>query len=325
MFSGKIADALLDAGHEVVVYMPLMDPDVKSNGTSRARIIRYQPLANENTWYSVSFKKDPFDDGTDIMTDENIETFQQIMDDVCEGQISNKQLLQQLREENFDLAMGEMFDYCAFGLFEVLNIPARILTSAVPFGEGHAMLLGVPAPPSYVPSLLSGMTDDMSYSERMINLYIRYMIYKWVAKGLPRQNALFRRYFGDDFPCLMSLAHKSSLMLVNGEEMFELARPISHKVIYISGIGVPEPKPLDEKLENIIAKGEKGAVYLSFGSLANCSRFPLEKKLAILEAFASFPEYQFIWKYEQPENDWQLFENYTNIHPVKWAPQVDLL
>lgn len=94
--------------------------------------------------------------------------------------------------------------------------------------------------------MLSGLTDEMSYSERMINLYIRYVMYKWMSMGLPRQNALFRRYFGDDFPCLLSLAQKSSLLLANGEEMFELAKPISHKVIYISGIGVPEPKPLDE-------------------------------------------------------------------------------
>lgn len=65
--------------------MPLMDPDVKSNGTNRARLIRYQALVDPNTWYKISFKKDPFDDSTDIMTDENIETMQQIMDDICEG------------------------------------------------------------------------------------------------------------------------------------------------------------------------------------------------------------------------------------------------
>uniref|UniRef100_A0A914V8J0 glucuronosyltransferase n=1 Tax=Plectus sambesii TaxID=2011161 RepID=A0A914V8J0_9BILA len=107
MFAGKIADTLLDAGHEVVIFMPLMDPDVTSNGTNRARIIRYQPLENENTWSGVSFKKDPFDESSDIMTDENIETIQKIMNDICEGQISNKQLLRQLRDEKFDLVMGE--------------------------------------------------------------------------------------------------------------------------------------------------------------------------------------------------------------------------
>lgn len=73
---------------------------------------------------------------------------------IIAAQISDKQLIRQLREENFDLAMGEMFDYCMFGIFELLNIPARILTSAVPFSEGHAILFGVPAPTSYVPSKL---------------------------------------------------------------------------------------------------------------------------------------------------------------------------
>ena len=93
---------------------------------------------------------------------------------------------------------------------------------------------------------MSGMTDEMSYTERATNLFIRYMMYKWIAKGLPRQNELFRRYFGNDFPDLMSLTQNSAVLFVNGEEMFEFARPISHKIVFISGIGVPQPKPLDE-------------------------------------------------------------------------------
>ncbi|EPB71937.1 hypothetical protein ANCCEY_08978 [Ancylostoma ceylanicum] len=44
----------------------------------------------------------------------------------------------------------------------------------------------------------------------------------------------------------------------------------------------------------------------------------------IIEAFASFPDTTFIWKYEE-ENDHILFEKYPNIHPLKWVPQVDLL
>jgi hypothetical protein len=68
------------------------------------------------------------------------------------GQISNKQLLHELREEKFDLAMTELFDYCSFGMFKLLNIPTQIMISAVPFAEGHAMVFGVPAPTSYAPS-----------------------------------------------------------------------------------------------------------------------------------------------------------------------------
>ncbi|VDM73989.1 unnamed protein product [Strongylus vulgaris] len=44
----------------------------------------------------------------------------------------------------------------------------------------------------------------------------------------------------------------------------------------------------------------------------------------IIAAFASFPNTTFIWKYED-ENDAILFEKYSNIHTMKWLPQVDLL
>jgi hypothetical protein len=67
--------------------MPLMDPDVKGNGTNLARVIRYQALKDQDVWYNVSFKKDPFDDDSDIMNDANIETFMKTMDDICEGKV----------------------------------------------------------------------------------------------------------------------------------------------------------------------------------------------------------------------------------------------
>ena len=67
--------------------MPLMDPDVKGNGTKLARIIRYQALANQDVWYNISFKKDPFDDDSDMMSDANMETFMNTFFDICEGMV----------------------------------------------------------------------------------------------------------------------------------------------------------------------------------------------------------------------------------------------
>uniref|UniRef100_A0A914VDF8 UDP-glucuronosyltransferase n=1 Tax=Plectus sambesii TaxID=2011161 RepID=A0A914VDF8_9BILA len=68
-----------------------------------------------------------------------------------------------------------------------------------------------------------------------------------------------------------------------------------------------------------------GVILLSFGSNANSTLLPIEKKLAILRTMANFPKYTFIWKYEQPEDDIELFKNYPNVYPLKWLPQVDLL
>lgn len=48
----------------------------------------------------------------------------------------------------------------------------------------------------------------------------------------------------------------------------------------------------------------------------------LEKKLIFLSAFAQFPDYNFLWKYEKPIVDFELPKN-VFIRP--WLPQSDIL
>uniref|UniRef100_A0A914WDV7 UDP-glucuronosyltransferase n=1 Tax=Plectus sambesii TaxID=2011161 RepID=A0A914WDV7_9BILA len=323
-FFGKIADILLDAGHDVTVFIPLMDPDVQSNGTKRAKVIRHEAVKNL-PWAKLGFKTSPFDEDFNLMTFENMNLLQKMQDDVCEAIISNENLLEKLRKEKFDLAMAEPIHLCGYGLFKLLGIPAQIVASAVTFGEGHADLYGIPSPPSYVPSLWNKYSDEMSYTERAINLLSTQFFLRIMDWIIPRQTALFRKYHGEDFPCLIELSAKSALMMVNGDEMFEFPRPISHKVIYIGGVGVSTPKKLEKEMLQIVENSKAGVIYVSFGSVANSTLMPLSKKLAFLEAFASFPEHTFIWKYEEPERDRELFAKYTNVHTVKWAPQIDLL
>uniref|UniRef100_A0A914UVQ1 UDP-glucuronosyltransferase n=1 Tax=Plectus sambesii TaxID=2011161 RepID=A0A914UVQ1_9BILA len=50
---------------------------------------------------------------------------------------------------------------------------------------------------------------------------------------------------------------------------------------------------------------------------------PADMKKGILETFARFPAYTFLWKYE--EEDMEMVKGYKNVKLVKWAPQVDLL
>ncbi|KAL3069538.1 hypothetical protein niasHT_034720 [Heterodera trifolii] len=47
--------------------------------------------------------------------------------------------------------------------------------------------------------------------------------------------------------------------------------------------------------------------------------------MAFLEAFAHFPNYEFIWKVELSDEDAKVFAKYKNVHPVKWMDQKSLL
>lgn len=89
------------------------------------------------------------------------------------------------------------------------------------------------------------LSDEMSYAERAKNLLATQFFYYMIEMLLPSQDAMFRKYHGKDFPSLMEVSAKSALAMVNAEEMFEFAKPISHKTIYIGGIGVGIPKKLD--------------------------------------------------------------------------------
>lgn len=68
-------------------------------------------------------------------------------------QIKNKELIQNtLGRHKFDIAFTEVYDYCPFGIFKLLNISTYIITSAIPLTEIIDDILGVPHPLSYVPS-----------------------------------------------------------------------------------------------------------------------------------------------------------------------------
>uniref|UniRef100_A0A914DQ19 glucuronosyltransferase n=1 Tax=Acrobeloides nanus TaxID=290746 RepID=A0A914DQ19_9BILA len=86
-----------------------------------------------------------------------------------------------------------------------------------------------------------------------------------------------------------------------------------------------KPKPLSTEVAKIYEKSNKGVVIFSFGSIANTDLLPEHIRMAYLEAFSDFPEYEFIWKYHLRENDTSLFARYKNVHPVEWLEQNSLL
>lgn len=50
---------------------------------------------------------------------------------------------------------------------------------------------------------------------------------------------------------------------------------------------------------------------------------PENFKRAFLEAFSTFPEITFLWKYEKPEH--KIAENYSNVITQAWLPQKAIL
>lgn len=75
-------------------------------------------------------------------------------------------------------------------------------------------------------------------------------------------------------------------------------------------------------MEQFITSANKGAVLFSLGTNIRSSLMDLEKQKIILDAFEQFPDYHFLWKFEEPQIELQLPKNVI-IRP--WLPQSDIL
>ncbi|ETN79847.1 hypothetical protein NECAME_09602 [Necator americanus] len=212
--------------------------------------------------------------------------------------------LEYLRNYKFDVAFAEQIDFCGIGVIRYLGIKNLLWISTTPimdavsynlglletklcarllfkrFQERRRTFLGVPAPPSYVPTIEENDNgDNMSFLDRAFNLYMyigTIFVHRW---GTDITTEVFRK-IDPNFPNVREIAANSSLCFVNADEMFDLPRPIIHKTVYIGGLGVSAPKPLDEKFSEIMSKGKKGVIVVSLGTIAPFDAFPTEVKMS---------------------------------------------
>lgn len=108
-----------------------------------------------------------------------------------------------------------------------------------PFSENGKNAAFIP-----ITAIFGSFTDEMSYKERILNVFISAVWRQTQRRLLNEGNEIFRRHHGKDFPPLDDLAKKTTLAFVNADEFFELPRPITHRIIYIGGIGVPKANKL---------------------------------------------------------------------------------
>ena len=91
----------------------------------------------------------------------------EVLHALCESVLNSTEILEDLK--GFDLIFYDSLASCAVLIGEHLSIPRVELVPAppnVPFSFKHM----IPMPVSYVPQLLTGFTDKMTFLERVMNL-----------------------------------------------------------------------------------------------------------------------------------------------------------
>ncbi len=231
--------------------------------------------------------------------------------------LSDKELMRQLEDSKFDLVLT---DPCWGGgviLAKYLNLPLVYNVRWLIAVEAHLAL--APSPLSYIPITGSGLTDKMTFFQRVKNMgmYLTTQAQNYMGVKLVYQK-LCDQYLGPgyDFNQLML---EADIWLMRADFVFEFPRPTMPNVVYMGGFQCKPAKPLPEHLEEFVqSSGEHGVIIMSLGTFVN--ELPADLANNIAATFAKLPQ-RVIWKYkgERPAT----VGNNTLI--VDWMPQNDLL
>ncbi|XP_027749136.1 UDP-glucuronosyltransferase 2A2-like isoform X3 [Empidonax traillii] len=238
---------------------------------------------------------------------------------ICDEILKNEALLERLKAAAFDVLLADPLTPSGELFAEKLGIPF-VYTIRFSLGNTLERLCGkLPAPPSYVPAALSSLTDRMTFSERLKNIFtytFQDILYHYLFWGG------WDQYYSDVLgrpTTLCETMGKAEIWLIRTYWDFEFPRPFLPNFEFVGGLHCQPAKPLPKEMEEFVqSSGEHGIVVFSLGSMVyNLSD---EKSNVIAKALSQIPQ-KVLWRYKgkKPET---LGSN-TRIYD--WIPQNDLL
>ncbi|XP_004419187.1 PREDICTED: UDP-glucuronosyltransferase 2C1-like [Ceratotherium simum simum] len=245
--------------------------------------------------------------------------FFRILKRVCDSAITNKELLSRLQAAKFDICIADPLSFCGELLAELLNIPF-IYSFRFSYGNVFERLCGgLPTHPSFVPGSTSGLTDNMTFVQRLENwlLYITSDVMH-VYFLFPEWDEYYSKVLGKP-TTFCEIMGKAEMWLIRTSWDFEFPYPYLPNFEFVGGLHCKPAKPLPKELEEFVqSSGKDGVVVFTLGSMVQ--NLTEEKSNMIASALAQIPQ-KVLWRYTGKKPD----TLGPNTRLYEWIPQNDLL
>jgi glucuronosyltransferase len=164
----------------------------------------------------------------------------------CDKMLSFHKVQELLKsEETFDLVITETFlTDCFLPFVHKFKAPHVAISSSVMFPWSNDRM-GNPDNPSYIPAHGTWFSDEMSFSERLINVIANValkVIYS-VTEGIVTEGHV-HKHIGKDVPSLSEIARNTNLLLVNTHFSLNRPRPLVPGIVEVGGLHLKPPKEL---------------------------------------------------------------------------------
>ena len=163
---------------------------------------------------------------------------------LCRTLFENQELIKVLRAEKFDLAIVDVIsNECGLALAYQIRIHSTVAYWALFPVSGEMDYIGSFSPPSTVPSFLSRLTEQMSFTERMYNTYLRiggilvmeyqlYLTHKYIQEYFPRT------------PHPKELIANLSAVLINSDYALDYPKLLPPNAVNVGCMQCRDPVPL---------------------------------------------------------------------------------
>nr|XP_014120883.2 UDP-glucuronosyltransferase 2A1 isoform X3 [Zonotrichia albicollis] len=238
---------------------------------------------------------------------------------ICDGVVKNEALMERLRASAFDLLLADPLFPSGELVAEKLGIPF-VYTFRFSMGNTVERLCGtLPAPPSYVPTTLTSLTDRMTFWQRLKNI-LGYALQDFMFHYVLWAN--WDQYYSEVLgrpTTLCETMGKAEIWLIRTYWDFEFPRPFLPNFEFVGGLHCQPAKPLPKEMEEFVqSSGEHGVIVFTLGSMVHS--LSDEKSNVIAKALSQLPQ-KVLWRYKgkKPETLG------SNTRIFDWIPQNDLL
>ncbi|XP_028640050.1 UDP-glucuronosyltransferase 2B1-like isoform X2 [Grammomys surdaster] len=322
-----ILDELVQRGHEVTVLV-----------SSASILIGHTNESSINfEIYSVPFSKDDLEYTFGKWVDEMTYDFQKhsfwtysimqkvsseysdIIESFCKGVVWNKSLMKKLQESAFDVILAEGAGPCGELLAELLKVPFVYSLRFCPGYRCEKYSGGLPLPPSYVPMVLSELSDHMTFVERVKNmLQVMYFAFWFQTFNEKSWSQLYSDVLGRP-TTLTEMMGKADIWLIRTFWDLQFPHPFLPNFEFVGGLHCKPAKPLPKEMEEFVqSSGEHGVVVFSLGSMVK--NMTEERANVVASALAQIPQ-KVLWRFDGKKPD----TLGSNTRLYKWIPQNDLL
>ncbi|XP_006873824.1 PREDICTED: UDP-glucuronosyltransferase 2B31-like isoform X1 [Chrysochloris asiatica] len=322
-----ILDELIQRGHEVTVLTSAASVLINPNMASAIKFEVYPTSFNKeeieisfmswiNEWTRKS-KESPWKHFPEIQ--KIFWEYSDYLERLCKDVVYNKKLMMKLQESRFDVILADAVGPCGELLAQIFKIP---FLYSIRFTTGYKYEKysgGLLAPPSYVPVVMSELSDQMTFMERIKNMiYTLYFDFWFQTFNEKKWDQFYSEVLGKP-TTLSETMGKAEIWLIRTYWDFDFPRPFLPHFDFVGGLHCKPARPLPKEMEEFVqSSGKHGIVVFTLGSMVR--NITEEKARMIASALAQIPQ-KVLWRFDGKKPD----TLGSNTRLYKWLPQNDLL